>query len=217
MPSGDGGVGPSRAITGCAPGPAVPRLWRMSVESVRTVLRGPRVLLVPLRPEHAEALVTLREQPQVRRWWRGVEPGFPLTDDPDSVRWTVLLPAGDRVDAPEDLTPRGMIQFSEEDDPDYRHAGLDVFLDPAVIGRGLGREVVAVLARYLVTEHGHHRLTIDPAAENAAAIACYAAVGFRPVGVMRGYERGEDGTFHDGLLMDALAAELVDPWSLTPR
>jgi len=33
-------------------------------------------------------------------------------------------------------------------------------------------------------------------------------VGFRPVGVMRRYERGADGTFHDGLLMDLLAEEL---------
>jgi aminoglycoside 6'-N-acetyltransferase len=29
------------------------------------------------------------------------------------------------------------------------------------------------------------------------------------VGVMRQYERGADGSWHDGLLMDLLAAELV--------
>jgi aminoglycoside 6'-N-acetyltransferase len=28
------------------------------------------------------------------------------------------------------------------------------------------------------------------------------------VGVMRAYERGDDGTWHDGLLMDLLAGEL---------
>jgi aminoglycoside 6'-N-acetyltransferase len=28
------------------------------------------------------------------------------------------------------------------------------------------------------------------------------------VGIMRMYERGPDGTFHDGLLMDILAEEL---------
>ena len=52
---------------------------------------------------------------------------------------------------------------------------------------------------------------VDPAATNTQAIACYAAVGFRPVGVMRQYELGPDGTFHDGLLMDLLAAELRRP------
>ena len=40
------------------------------------------------------------------------------------------------------------------------------------------------------------------------AIRCYTKAGFRPVGVMRAYERGPDGRFHDGLLMDMLAAEL---------
>ena len=43
---------------------------------------------------------------------------------------------------------------------------------------------------------------------NAAAIASYAKVGFRPVGVMRQYERGPDGTWHDGLLMDLLEPDL---------
>jgi aminoglycoside 6'-N-acetyltransferase len=69
-----------------------------------------------------------------------------------------------------------------------------------------------VLATYLIDDFGHHRLTIDPAAANTAAntaaIHCYTKVGFRPVGLMRRYERGSDDTRHDGLLMDLLATEL---------
>ena len=53
------------------------------------------------------------------------------------------------------------------------------------------------------------RLVIDPAADNAAAIASYSKVGFRPVGIMRRYERGSDGSWHDGLLMDLIAEELL--------
>jgi len=34
-------------------------------------------------------------------------------------------------------------------------------------------------------------------------------VGFRPVGVLREHERGADGAWCDGLLMDLLARELV--------
>jgi aminoglycoside 6'-N-acetyltransferase len=68
---------------------------------------------------------------------------------------------------------------------------------------------VALLARWLVEARGHHRLTIDPATGNTAAIRCYTRVGFRPVGVMRRYERGPDGTFHDGLLMDLLSEDLA--------
>ncbi|MCW2875900.1 MAG: N-acetyltransferase [Streptomyces oryziradicis] len=49
---------------------------------------------------------------------------------------------------------------------------------------------------------------IDPAGDNIAAIRCYRKVGFRPVGVMRQYERGPDGIWHDGLMMDLLGEEL---------
>jgi aminoglycoside 6'-N-acetyltransferase len=76
-------------------------------------------------------------------------------------------------------------------------------------GRGLGTDAVRTLSRYLICERGHHRLMIDPAADNAAAIRSYTKVGFRQVGIMRRYERGPDGTWHDGLLMDLLADELT--------
>ena len=64
------------------------------------------------------------------------------------------------------------------------------------------------MARHLLHDRGHHRLTIDPAAVNERAIRRYAAVGFRPVGVMRQYERDADGQAGtDELLMDLLADE----------
>jgi aminoglycoside 6'-N-acetyltransferase len=105
----------------------------------------------------------------------------------------------------------GAIQYHEEDDPQYRHAGIDIFLSTAHHGRALGSEAIRVLARYLIAERGHHRLTIDPAADNLPAIRAYERVGFRPVGIMRRYEKGLDGQWHDGLLMDLLADELRDP------
>ena len=103
----------------------------------------------------------------------------------------------------------GYIQHYQELDPEYRHAGIDVFLVADAQGRGAGTDAVRTLARHLVHDLGHHRLVIDPAADNERAIRCYEKVGFRPVGVMRRYERGPDGTFHDGLLMDLLAGELL--------
>lgn len=119
-------------------------------------------------------------------------------DDPD-LHYYVILDEGRVV---------GGIQWYEEADLQYRHAGIDLFLDPSVHGRGLGTDAVRTLARHIVDEHGHHRIVIDPAADNAPAIRCYEKVGFRPVGIMRRYEQGPDGTFHDGLLMDLLADEL---------
>ena len=43
-----------------------------------------------------------------------------------------------------------MAQFSEETEPDYRHAEIDLFLDPRVRGRGLGPDAVRALADHMV-------------------------------------------------------------------
>jgi aminoglycoside 6'-N-acetyltransferase len=104
----------------------------------------------------------------------------------------------------------GAIQYGEEDDPMYRHASIDIFLTTARHSQGFGSEAIRVLAHHLIQERGHHRLTIDPAADNEAAIRAYENVGFHRVGVMRSYERGPDGTWHDGLLMEMLADELQE-------
>ncbi len=172
-------------------------------------LEGPRVVLAPLVDEHAVAVRAIRASPEVARRWPDAE-GFPLHDEPGATRFVILLRDSDGAGGG-DRIPRGMVQYGEENEPDYRHASIDIFLEPRVHGRGYGREVVATLAAHLIDDRGHHRITIDPAADNAAAIACYAAVGFCPVGIMRRYERGPDGVFHDGLLMDLLADELVRP------
>jgi len=52
---------------------------------------------------------------------------------------------------------------------------------------------------------GHHRFTIEPDLENERAIRSYAAVGFKPVGVLRSYGRDPaGGGWRDGLLMDLM-------------
>ena len=162
--------------------------------------------LVTLRPAHADdvpALARIRATPEVYARWRGgadlVEAVRTDLAEDDVVSYVVLVEGA----------VAGAIQWGAEDDPDYRHANIDIYLDPVVHGRGVGTDAVRTLARHLVEERGFHRLVIDPAADNAAAIRAYAKVGFRPVGVMRRYERGPDGTWHDGLLMDLLADELT--------
>ena len=102
----------------------------------------------------------------------------------------------------------GYMQFSEEESLQYHFASIDLSLRRRSPGPRLGRDAVRTLARYLFDARGHHRLTIDPALANEHAIRCYESVGFRRVGVMREYERGADGTWHDGLLMELLADDL---------
>jgi aminoglycoside 6'-N-acetyltransferase len=166
------------------------------------VLLRPLTEQAPTAAADAADLVRIRRTPEVAATWDDVdgEPGFPF-EEPESVRFTVVL----------DGAVVGMIQYSEELEPKYRHASIDIFLDPAVHGRGVGRDAVRTVAKHLLLDLGHHRLTIDPAADNVAAVRCYASVGFRPVGLLRLAERDADGVgWHDSLMMDLLAGELVE-------
>lgn len=160
---------------------------------------GSIVTLQRVQRAHVPELRRILRTPEVSaRWSEPDESDWPF-DDTDTAGFVVLL----------DGQVRGFVQYAEEADPDYRHASIDIFLDPEVHGRGLGRDAIRALARHLFRDRRHHRIVIDPAADNVAAIRCYEAVGFRPVGVLRRYERDHDGTgWHDGLLMDLLADEL---------
>jgi RimJ/RimL family protein N-acetyltransferase len=174
---------------------------RASRAKGETELHGDSVVLRPVAPADVPELGRIARTTEVESRWGDeyLDEDWPL-DDPSATVLVVLVEG--RV--------AGMIQYSEEDDPKYRHAGIDIFLDPALHGRGHGRDAVRTLARHLVGDLGHHRLLIDPAADNEPAIRSYSAVGFRPVGVMRRYERDADGSgWHDGLLMDLLAEELT--------
>jgi len=66
-------------------------------------------------------------------------------------------------------------------------------------------EAAGLLGRFLFEERGDHRITIDPSAAKQHAIPCYRKISFQPVGVMRQYERGADGRFHNGLLIELTA------------
>lgn len=143
--------------------------------------------------------MAIRSTDEVRRRWHGgdLEAEFDadLLDD-DVERLTIEDDAGRVI---------GLIQFGEESDPQYRHASVDLYIDPAAHRRGFATDSILTVVDHLFAHRGHHRITIDPATDNEAAIACYARVGFQPVGVMRSYERRNDGTWADGLLMELLA------------
>jgi aminoglycoside 6'-N-acetyltransferase len=169
-----------------------------------TTLDGAVVRLRPAARADIPDLVAIRRAPQVYERWRGGDDMVAAVEEdfaePGVTKYVIELEG--RV--------VGWIQWEAEDEPDYRHASMDIYVDPAVHGRGVCTDAVRTLARHLIVDHGPHRLVIDPAADNAAAIRCYSKVGFRPVGIQRLSERGPDGTWHDGLLMDLLADELTE-------
>jgi aminoglycoside 6'-N-acetyltransferase len=169
----------------------------------RSELAGHEVILRRTTLADAPALAAILAEPGVARWWGTFDLERVTADlmgtDPEEYAFTIEHD-GEIV---------GYIQAVEEDEPDFRSAGIDLFLRTDAQGRGLGPDAIRAVAGYLIDDRGHHRLTIDPAAGNARAIAAYAKLGFRPVGRMRQYQRMADGGWVDALLMDLLAAELV--------
>ncbi len=163
-------------------------------------LMGQRVRLRTTTALDAAPLVAIRRSEEVRRRWRGddLDAEFAADLADDSCHQLTITADGDVV---------GMIQFAEADDEEYRHASIDIYIDPAVHRRGYASDAIATLADHLFDDRGHHRITIDPVRDNLAAIACYRGVGFRTVGVMRSYERQGDGSWADGLLMEMLASD----------
>lgn len=158
-------------------------------------LHGERLTLRPGEPSDAEPLVAILAEPAVALWWHW--------NDIEDVRselegsFTIVV----------DGAVAGWLQVHEEREPEFMFVAFDIALTSSLHGRGYGPEALRLAIDHFVSA-GHHRFTIDPAAQNERAIRSYAAVGFKPVGVLRAYERLPDGTFRDGLLMDLLASEL---------
>lgn len=164
-------------------------------------LDGELVHLRPADPRDEPAFHAVIADPTVDAWWQAEDPAIDareLATQSEIAVWAIEF----------DGEVAGLIQAAEENDPQYRHASIDIALKGPTQNRGLGADAIRTVARWLIGVRGHHRLTIDPAASNTRAIRVYERLGFRPVGIMRAYERARDGSWHDGLLMDLLASEL---------
>jgi aminoglycoside 6'-N-acetyltransferase len=156
-------------------------------------LHAERLTLRPAGEVDVDVLVAILQEPEVRAWW-GVY-------DADRVRRELREIPSWAIEV--DGVVSGWLHANEEPEPDYPSVAFDVLVGARVRGRGYGREALRTAIRHYV-ERGHHRFTIDPSLENERATRAYEAVGFRPVGVMRRYERGPDGRWRDGLLMELI-------------
>lgn len=172
---------------------------RLPDDSQGLCQRSVCVCLRPLAAGDEAELRRIHASAEVARWWGLPDERFPW-EEPESTRLTIVV----------DGAIAGLIEFHEELEPRYRHAAIDLFLDPALHGRGIGTEAVQMLVRRLIHDRGHHRITIDPATANTAAIRAYAKAGFKPVGVMHQAERDPTSeAWRDSLLMELIASERV--------
>lgn len=159
----------------------------------RLELRGSRVVLRTSEPADGPALRAIHATPEVAEWWGQPDADFPAGEFETTTPLTMLV-EGEIV---------GFVQFAEEPDPAYRFASIDLFVAPQRHRQGLASDAIATLVDHLTREKGHHRVTIDPATDNEAAIRCYEKAGFECVGVIRSQWRDSvSGQWRDGLLMD---------------
>lgn len=158
--------------------------------------------LRPMQKADVDEIWEMISHPSVRQWW-GNETRQDVADYLTDLEIEVWAIEKNGVLV-------GMVQSYEELTPDYKHAGMDITLSLEYQGKGYGPKALSLIAKYLFEQKGHHRLVIDPDADNARAIAAYAKIGYKPVGIMRQYARdvGKKG-WHDGLLMDLLKDEFI--------
>jgi aminoglycoside 6'-N-acetyltransferase len=156
------------------------------------VLESERLTLRPAGEGDVDALAAILAEPDVRAWWGAYDAGRVRRELAEIPSWAIEV----------DGIVSGWLHANEEAEPDYPSVAFDVLVGERVRGGGYGREALRAAIRWFADERGHHRFTIDPAVENERAVRAYETVGFRRVGVLRRYERGPDGRWRDGLLME---------------
>jgi len=169
------------------------------------ILESSGLRLRPVTEGDVARLTSILAEPAVAAWWPEYDEARVRADllhDDEETSWVIEAPREG------DWRVVGYIQSWEDRQPEFMHANIDLFVTSDEQGRGIGPRAIHAVARWLIDARGHHRLTIDPAADNEHAIRAYAKVGFAPVGRMRAYQRMADGSWIDGLLMEQLADDV---------
>jgi RimJ/RimL family protein N-acetyltransferase len=164
------------------------------------VLAGERMTLRAPAAADAAPLLGILAEPEVSRWWVGY--------GPDRIR-EEILESGNALVMDIEGQCAGAIFLYPEDDPEYLHVVIHLFLGAQWYGKRYGAEALAIVITHLASK-GHHRFTLDPNVNNAPAIRSYERLGFRRVGVLREYQLRPDGTHEDGLLMDLVLSDFPD-------
>lgn len=169
-------------------------------------LTGERIRLVPLGPEHAQALFESLDDPESARL-TGTHQTF--TRDAVDAFCASRADQDDRLDwAIEDAVTgeyAGGLAVNDVD-ADNETAGFRIDLVEKYRGRGLGPEAIELMLRHLFEEVGVHRVGLEVYAFNPRAQRSYEKCGF----VVEGRVRESllwDGERVDTILMGLLKAD----------
>jgi epoxide hydrolase-like predicted phosphatase len=157
------------------------------LDVLRMPLAGARIGFRPLAETDFPVMHAWRNAPHVLRWWHD-----PLTPEEVAAKYLPRI----RGEEPTrcfiiqvDNVPVGMIQtYRIGDYPDYAAhipmppdtVGIDIFIGrEEYLHRGLGAGILRTFMETELFPSGVTHLSIDPSAENGAAIRAYEKAGFR--------------------------------------
>ncbi|WP_043630140.1 GNAT family N-acetyltransferase [Nonomuraea candida] len=170
----------------------------------KPTLKGERVTLCPVGPEHVAGLLEAVTDPEVRRLT-----GSHAPFDAESLRLWYSTRAGqaDRLDLA--ITAGGEYAGEivlNELDTDNLACNLRIMLGPRAAGKGYGTEAIELVLAHAFGTTPLHRISLGVYAFNERARHVYKKVGF----VEEGVERDAllwDGRWHDAVLMSILRPE----------
>lgn len=165
-------------------------------------LRGQRVMLRQMTHVDAPYLVRWANEPDFAWFQWGRRPGR-FADDEAASKWMDYIAEHRGVVFAIDYEGRPIGQVNYRDlQPKGQSAEVGIGIgEPALWGKGLGREALGLLVKHLVDDLGVHRVSLSVLAYNDRAIASYKAAGFEVEGVERDGVMTDKGHFADDVKM----------------
>jgi aminoglycoside 6'-N-acetyltransferase len=100
-----------------------------------SAIAGQTVVLRPAAAAHVPAFLEILGHPEIAKWWGGY--------DLERVRRELLGPHGYAIELAGEVV--GLIIYREENDPDHRHAAMDLAVHPDHHGQGFATEAARPL------------------------------------------------------------------------
>ena len=174
--------------------------------SYKPTLAGEKVTLVPLGPEHAEALHEALEDSEVNRL-TGTRRSFTLRKIQQVFATRPF--SENRLDLAiiDNATGKCVGEaVLNEWDPDSRKCNYRIAIGPSGQGRGLGTEAGRLIVGYGIEKLHLNRISLGVYDFNRRALRSYERIGFVQEGIERQSMRW-DGEYHDQIFMAVLAQD----------